>query len=193
MNHPKQIFYNFATQDDLTMTENSRHKKDLNPALLIIDVQNRYIPIIPQREKELAFFFINHLIELFRKHDLPIILIYHHNEENGPKPGTEEFEYPDSIKIKSEDSRIIKTYSDSFNKTKLNEILKEKGSNTLFLCGLSAVGCVLATKTGAQNNDYKAFIVKDAIMSHNSDYTKNVEAMFDAISYDAVELIIENC
>jgi nicotinamidase-related amidase len=174
------------------MTEKSRHKNDLKPALLVIDVQNRYIPIIPQREKELAFFFINHLIELFRKHDFPIIRIYHHNEENGPKPNTEEFEYPDAIKIKTEDTRIIKTYSDSFNKTNLNEVLKEKGSNTLFLCGLSAVGCVLATKTGAQNNDYKAFIVKDAIMSHNSDYTKNVEAMFDAISYDAIELIIEN-
>jgi nicotinamidase-related amidase len=141
----------------------------------------------------LAFYFINHLIDLFRKHDFPIIRIYHHNEENGPKPNTEEFEYPDSIKIKSEDTQVIKTYSDSFNKTNLNDILKENGSNTLFLCGLSAVGCVLATKTGAQNNDYKAFIVKDAIMSHNSDYTKNVEAMFDAISYDAIELIIENC
>jgi nicotinamidase-related amidase len=174
------------------MTEKSRHKNDLKPALLVIDVQNRYIPIIPQREKELAFFFINHLIELFRKHDFPIIRIYHHNEENGPKPNTEEFEYPDAIKIKTEDTQIVKTYSDSFNKTNLNEVLKEKGSNTLFLCGLSAVGCVLATKTGAQNNDYKAFIVKDAIMSHNSDYTKNVEAMFDAISYDAIELIIEN-
>jgi nicotinamidase-related amidase len=175
------------------MTENSRLKKELNPALLIIDVQNRYIPFIPQREKELAFFFINHLIELFRKHDFPIFRIYHHNEEKGPKPDTEEFEYPDSIKINSEDTQIIKTYSDSFNKTNLNVILKEKGINTLFLCGLSAVGCVLATKNGAQNNDYKAFIVKDAIMSHNSDYTKNVEAMFDAISYDAIELIIENC
>jgi nicotinamidase-related amidase len=175
------------------MTEKSKHKKDIKPALLIIDVQNRYIPMIPQREKELAFFFINLLIELFRKHDFPIIRIYHHNEENGPKPNDEEFEYPDSIKIKPKDTRIIKTYSDSFNKTNLNEILREKGSNTLFLCGLSAVGCVLATKTGAQNNDYKAFIVKDAIMSHNSDYTKNAEVMFDAISYDAIELIIENC
>jgi nicotinamidase-related amidase len=175
------------------MTEKSRHKNDLKPALLVIDVQNRYIPIIPQREKELAFFFINHLIELFRKHDFPIIRIYHYNKENGPKPNTEEFEYPDAIKIRTEDARIIKTYSDSFNKTNLNAVLKEKGSNTLFLCGLSAVGCVLATKTGAQNNDYKAFIVKDAIMSHNSDYTKNVEAMFDAISYEAIELIIEYC
>lgn len=175
------------------MTNNSTPENDLNPALLIIDVQNRYIPFIPEREKELAFFFISLLIDLFRKHDLPIIRIYHHNEESGPKPNTEEFEYPEAIKIKTGDTQIIKKYSDSFNKTNLNEVLKEKRSNVLFLCGLSAVGCVLATKTGAQNNDYKAFIVKDAIMSHNSDYTKNVETMFDAISFDAVELIVQMC
>jgi nicotinamidase-related amidase len=175
------------------MADNSRHKKDIKPALLIIDVQNKYIPIIPQRERELAFFFINLLIELFRKNGFPIICIYQHNAENGPRLNTEEFEYPDIVKIKNEDTRIIKTYSDSFNKTNLNEVLREKGCNTLFLCGQSAVGCVLATRIGAQNNDYSAFIVKDAIMSHNTDYTKNVEAMFNAISYDVVKLILENC
>jgi nicotinamidase-related amidase len=173
------------------MKKNTMVKKDLIPTLLIIDVQNRYIPFIPERDKDLAFLFINLLIDLFRKHDLPIIRIYHHDEKWGPKLNTEEFEYPEAIKIKTEDTQIIKTYSDSFNKTNLNEVLKEKGSNVLFLCGLSAVGCVLATKTGAQNNDYKAFIVNDAIMSHISDYTRNVETMFDAISYDAVELIIQ--
>jgi len=52
------------------------------------------------------------------------------------------------------------------------------------------VGCVLATWIGAQNHDYKAFLVKNALMSHNSDYTNNVEDMFDAISYDAVELLV---
>jgi nicotinamidase-related amidase len=175
------------------MSGSTKNKMKVKPALLIIDVQNRYISFIPPREKELAFFFINLLIDLFRKHGFPIIRIYHSNKENGPRPNTEEFEYPETIKIKSDDIQIIKTYSDSFNKTKLNNILKEKGCNTLFLCGLSAVGCVLASKTGAHNYDYKAFIVKDAIMSHNSDYTKNVEAMFDAISYDAIELILDNC
>jgi nicotinamidase-related amidase len=175
------------------MTDNSKQiKKNIKPALLVIDVQNKYMGTIPLRDKELAIFFINLLIELFRKRDFPIIRIYHHNIENGPRPNTEEFEYPASILIKPEDTQIIKTYSDSFNKTNLNEVLKEKRSNTLFLCGLSAVGCVLATRTGAQNNDYKAFIVKDAIMSHNSEYTKNVEAMFDAVSYDIVKLILEN-
>jgi len=175
------------------MTNKSKSKKGIIPALLVIDVQNRYLPIIPERDKGCAIFFINLLIDLFRKHDFPIIRIYHHNKENGPRPNTEEFEYPSSVTIKSDDTQIIKTYSDSFNKTSLDKILKEKGCNTLFLCGFSAIGCVLATKIGAQNHDYKAFIVKDSIMSHNSDYTRNVEVMFDAISFDAVNLILDNC
>lgn len=175
------------------MTNKSKLRKDIKPALLIIDVQNRYLTFIQQRDKELAFFFINLLIDLFRKHEFPIIRIYHSNSENGPRPNSEEFEYPETIKIKSEDTQVIKTYSDSFNKSELNDILNEIGCNTVFLCGLSAIGCVLATKTGAQNHDYKAFIVKDAIMSHDSDYTKNVQVMFDAISYDAIELILDNC
>ena len=176
------------------MTDNSKNiGKKIKPVLLVIDVQNKYMEMIPPGDKELAIFFINLLIDLFRKHDFPIIRIYHNNKENGPGLTTKEFEYPASILIKPEDTQIIKTYSDSFNKTNLNQVLIEKGSNTLFLCGLSAVGCVLATRTGAQNHDYGAFIVKDAIMSHSSEYTKNVEVMFDAVSYDVVKLILENC
>jgi nicotinamidase-related amidase len=168
------------------------NNKQIKPALLVIDVQNTYMVSISQRDKEIAIFFINILIELFRKHNFPIIRIYHHNLETGPGPGTEEFEYFASISVKTEDPQVIKTYSDSFNQTNLDKILRANGSNTLFLCGLSAVGCVLATRTGALNNDYNAFIVKDAIMSHNSEYTKNVELMFDAVSYDLVKLIVES-
>lgn len=176
------------------MSDKSKHfKRKIKPALLLIDVQNKYLGTIAQRDKELAIFFINLLIGLFRKHDFPIIRIYHHNEENGPRPDTKEFEYPPSILIKREDTQIIKTYSDSFNRTNLNDVLRERGTNTIFLCGLSAVGCVLATRTGGQNNDYRAFIVKNAVMSHNCEYTRNVEAMFDAVSYDVVKLILENC
>jgi nicotinamidase-related amidase len=174
------------------MANTNRIITKIKPSLLIIDVQNVYLRLITQRDKELSIYFINLLIDLFRKNDSPIIQIYHHDEMNGPGPETEEFEYPAGILIKPEDTRIIKTYSDSFNKTNLDLILKEKGINTLFLCGLSAVGCVLATRNGAHNHDYKAFIVRDAIMSHNTDYTKNVEAMFGAISYDAVKLIVES-
>lgn len=164
----------------------------IKPALLIIDIQNVYLSMVPEREREMAMTYINGLIELFRSNGYPIIRIYSLNNESGPKPGTEQFEYPTSVLIKDEDAKIIKSYGNAFTKTELDKIIKEKGSNTLFLCGLSAVGCVLATWIGAQDHDYRAFLVKNAIMSHNSDYTKNVEDMFDAVSYDVVQLILEN-
>lgn len=147
--------------------------------------------MVPEREKEVAMYYINGLIQLFRSNGYPVIRIYHHDTEAGPAPGTELFEFPASILIKEDDAKVIKTYGNGFNKTDLDKVLKEKGSNTLFLCGLSAVGCVLATWIGAHDHDYKAFMVKDAIMSHNSDYTNQVEDMFGAVGFDVVKLIVE--
>jgi nicotinamidase-related amidase len=167
-------------------------KTQIKPALLVIDIQNAFLPMIPEQEKEIAMQYINALIDLFRSNGYPVIRIYQFSEEYGVKPGTEAFEFPDSVKILPTDPRVIKNYADGFNKTDLDKIIKETGSNTLFLCGLSAVGCVLATKTGAENHDYRAFMVKNAIMSHNSEYTKNVEEMFDAVSYEVVKLLLEN-
>jgi nicotinamidase-related amidase len=167
-------------------------KTQIKPALLVIDIQNAYLNGMAQREKEAAMLNINYYIQLFRSHGYPVIRIYHYSKQFGPEQGTDQFEFPSSVLIKPDDPKVIKTYPDGFNKTDLNNVLKDKGCNTVFLCGLSAVGCVLATWIGAQNNDYKAFLIKDAIMSHNEDYTNNIEAMFDAVGPDVISLILEN-
>jgi len=70
-------------------------------------------------------------------------------------------------------------------------MLKKNNIDVLFLCGLSAVYCVLSTFMGARNHDYKAFMIKDAIMSHNSEYTDNIEVMFDAVGYDVVKMMLD--
>ena len=186
------ILFMIVSGKSFSQDPKEQTKAQIKPALLIIDIQNVYLSMVPEREKEVAMYYINGLIELFRSNGYPIIRIYHLDKESGPKPDSEQFEYPTSVLIKDEDAKVIKTYGNGFNKTDLDKIIKEKGSNTLFLCGLSAVGCVLATWIGAQDHDYKAFMVKNAIMSHDSDYTKNVEDMFDAVSYDIVQLILEN-
>jgi len=164
----------------------------VKPALLVIDIQNAFLPMIPEADKESAMGHINYYISLFREHGFPVILVYHHGEEYGVRPGTDLFEFPASVLIKPDDPKVIKTYPDGFNKTDLDKILKEQGCNTLFLTGLSAVGCVLATYMGALNYDYKAFLVKDAIMSHNSEYTNNIEIMFDAVSLDVIKMVLES-
>ena len=167
-------------------------KTQIKPALLVIDIQNAYLSGMAQREKEVAMSNINYYIQLFRSNGYPVIRIYHYSKQFGPEQGTEQFEFPSSVLIKPDDLIVIKTYPDGFNKTDLNKVLKDKECNTVFLCGLSAVGCVLATWIGAQNNDFKAFLIKDAIMSHNEEYTNNIETMFDAVGPDVVSFILEN-
>jgi nicotinamidase-related amidase len=177
--------------NSFSQTQNEQ-KTQIKPALLVIDIQNAYLNGMAQREKEVAMLNINYYIQLFRSHGFPIIRIYHYSKQFGPEQGTDQFEFPSSVLIKPDDPKVIKTYPDGFNKTDLNKVLKDKGCNTVFLCGLSSVGCVLATWIGAQNNDYKAFLIKDAIMSHNEDYTNNIEVIFDAVGPDVISLILEN-
>jgi len=164
----------------------------MKPALLVIDIQNAYLPMVPDHEKEVGMYMINAMIDLFRKNGFPIIRVYHQDLVEGPKTDSEPFEFPSTVLIKPEDPRVIKHYGDGFNKTELDKIIKDKGCNTVFLCGLSAVGCVLATYIGAENHDYKVFLIKDAIMSHNSTYTDNIEEIFGAINYDVVKVMLEN-
>jgi nicotinamidase-related amidase len=164
----------------------------IKPALLVIDIQNAYLKMMSEDDKNLALYYTNALIDLFHKCGYPVIRIYHYSKEYGPEQGTPEFEFPETIRIKSDDPKVIKTYSDAFTKTELNELLKASGSNTLFLCGLSAVGCVLATRVGAEDHDFKAYLVKDALLSHNSQYTDNIETMFDAVSYEIVDLVLQS-
>jgi nicotinamidase-related amidase len=164
----------------------------VKPALLVIDIQNAFLPMIPEADRVTAMANINYYIAMFRQHGFPVVLVYHHGEEYGVRPGTDIFEFPSTVNIQPGDPRIIKTYPDGFNKTDLDKVLKELGCNTLFLTGLSAVGCVLATTIGAMNHDYKAFMVKDAIMSHNSVYTDNIEVMFDAVGPEVVKLVLDS-
>jgi len=166
-------------------------KQPVKPALVVIDIQNAFLPMIPEREKETALYYINYYIDLFRSNGWPIILVYHQSKEFGVEPGTEQFEFPKSVNIKPEDPKVFKTYPNGFNKTDLDKVIRDSGSNTLFLCGLSAVGCVLATWIGASDHDYQAFMLKDAIMSHNEKYTDNVEEMFGAVNYEVVKMALD--
>ena len=70
----------------------------IKPALLVIDIQNFSLKFIPDKDKEAALARINMYIELFRNHDFPIIRIYHFSKQHGLTQGTEDFEFPKSIK-----------------------------------------------------------------------------------------------
>lgn len=164
----------------------------MKPALLVIDIQNVYLPMMAAEERDLALKVINGAIWLFRKYNLPIVRIYHTNPEQGPHPDSEAFAFPSTVQIKEDDPKIIKTYPNAFNKTDLVDRLTALGCDTLFLCGLSAVGCVLATYISAMDHDYHAFLIKLGIMSHKAQYTELVEQIYNAVSLETIAFMLEH-
>jgi len=164
----------------------------VKPALLVIDIQNAYLPYMDEKDKKLGMEMINYVIALFRANGFPVVRVYHTDPKGGPKSDSEAFEFPKTVTIQPDDAKIIKNYPSAFKKTELDKLLRAKGCNTLFLCGLSAVGCVLATYHGAMDLDYEVFMVKDALISHDAALTKAVQEICKTIDYYALKLLLEN-
>jgi nicotinamidase-related amidase len=163
----------------------------MKPALLVIDIQNEFLPSMSEQDKKTAFDYINGALRRFHDKGFPVIRIYHSDPVAGPKPGSEAFEYPQSVLISPDDPKIIKTYSNAFNKTELEKVLREKGCNVLFLCGLSADACVLATYQGAEDLDFDAFLIREALISPDSAATRFVAGMCETVSYGALKVILK--
>lgn len=72
-----------------------------------------------------------------------------------------------------------------------DKLLREKGINTLFFVGMSKVGCVLATYQGAEHLDYRAFMVKRALISHDATLTKSVYDICSTIGSGPLKLLLE--
>jgi nicotinamidase-related amidase len=184
------IFYLSLSASDSTQT-NSVDFSVMKPCLIVIDIQNQYLQYIPERDKHLAMEMINALIQFFRANDYPIIRVYHTDPKWGPAPDSEPFEFPESVSIEPTDPKVIKNYPSAFRKTELHSLLQQKDRNTLFLCGLSAVGCVLATYFDAQNYEYDVFMVRGALMSHKSEYTDFVEEAFSTVNGTSLQVMLK--
>ncbi len=169
-----------------------QESKPIHPALLVIDVQNEYLPYMSEEEKAITFRMINGCIWLFRNKGLPIISVYNTHPRWGPEVDSEAFAFQPSIMVTEDDLKIVKNFPNAFKKTNLDNLLKEKGANTLFLSGFSATSCVLATYYGAAERGHNVFIVKDAVLSQNRTYTKVIADISDSVNFQTLTFMIEH-
>ncbi len=131
---------------------------------------------------------INTIIGVFRQFRYPVIRMHHTQIGKGPAPETEAFEFPKTIAVITDDPRIIKNYPSAFIKNFLDSLLKAKSCNSVYFCGLSAVGCVMATYFWVMNRGYETYMVRDDIISHKADYTNMIRNITVAPSAPFVEL-----
>ncbi len=152
-----------------------QERLELKPVLLVMDVQNVWMPRMSEEDRSSALQKINESIALFREFGQPVIRVYHSDPKLGAEPDTEPFEFLTSISITEDDLKIVKNHASAFTKTDLEQILRESERNTVFLCGLSATGCVLATYFGAMDREFFVLMVEGALLSHDASYTKVIE------------------
>lgn len=164
----------------------------MKPALLVIDIQNKFFNLNQAASDSLksAVECVNTAIDLFRKKNLPIVVIQHKSEEEGLVPGKSGFEVPETVKLEPQDLRIIKTYSNSFTKTGLAEKLRKLGVDTVIVTGFCAEYCVLSTYRGAQDFDFTPIILRDSLASDNTEHIRFVEEVTETISYGALKAFL---
>lgn len=161
----------------------------MKTALLVIDMQKHYA--FANEEKTCltlkAVEIINLAIDLFRKKGLAIICIQHMDKEAGIIHGTEGFDNIEQLKIVENDIHIMKTYGNGFNKTNLEEKLKELNVDTVIIAGYCAEYCVLSTYRGALDVDITPIILRKGIASGSAENIRFVENISEVISLGALQ------
>jgi nicotinamidase-related amidase len=166
--------------------------KQMRPALLVIDVQNDFLPMMAEADLKTAPMTINAAIWYFRQRGFPVIRIYHTDPQWGPVVDSAGFQFDPNIAVRDDDTRVIKNFPSAFKKTDLAKVLEEKGCNTVFLCGLSATGCVLATYHGAIDRDYDAFMIKGGLISPNATETAVIEDISETVTFEGLRAMLDN-
>jgi nicotinamidase-related amidase len=149
---------------------------------MIIDMQQEFYVGQTREQMDRAAEYINYILPKFEEKNLPVIWVQDVDEGDGVVPGTEGFEFIDSLKPKTESIRIHKTYGNSFNKTDVDKILKEAGVDTVVMTGFCAEFCVLSTYRGAKDLDYFPVILKDGIASTEQANKEFVEKISETVT-----------
>lgn len=137
-------------------------------ALLIIDVQNAMFdeesPVY--RGKELLE-NLKTLISKAKRAGSPVIYVRHNDDYLSH--GSLGWDVHPAIAPEAGDVIIDKATPDSFNKTNLEEVLKEKGVKNLVIAGIQSEMCVDTTTRRAFSLDYDITLVTDAHSTWNSE------------------------
>lgn len=161
----------------------------MKPVLLVIDVQNFVLDGFPGYSDSVKKHAktMNDAIALFREKGLPLVVVYHEDRELGPRPGTRAFAFHETIDVRDSDLRVVKNYPNAFNKTPLTEMLKGMGCDTVFIVGLSAIGCAMATHHGAIDLDLEPYFVHDGVAADTEEHVSMAEEICRTISLAELE------
>jgi len=129
-----------------------------NTALLIVDVQNGVVGGAHDRDAVVAN--VGSLVEKARQDDVPVIWVQH--SDAGLAKGSDDWQIVPELSPADAETRVDKSYADSFEETTLESVLAERGIGRLVVAGAQTDECIRSTLHGALVRGYDATLVSDA-------------------------------
>ena len=153
------------------MTEDSMKavdKKDRRLALVIVDVQKKFIVGADDRTLDSARLhtpMMLSVIDRFRKAGKPVIWVLYEGPTHQKGITDETYELLDGFSIDGSDTVVIKHHMNSFNGTDLAGTILSKGCDAALLMGMFAQHCVMSTYWGAFDCGVSPYMMKGGLIS----------------------------
>jgi nicotinamidase-related amidase len=129
-----------------------------NTALLVVDVQNGVVEGAPERDAVVAN--VGSLVEKARREQVPVVWVQH--SDDGLARGSDEWQIVPELAPGDAEPLVEKNYGDSFEDTKLENVLSGLGVGRLLVVGAQTDACIRSTLHGAFARGYDATLVSDA-------------------------------
>lgn len=141
-------------------------------ALLLIDIQNDYLPggKYELLESEKASLKAKELLAEFRRKNLTVIHVRHESVKQGASfflPDTPGSDIHVNVAPQSGEIVILKHQQSSFIDTGLENQLRNQGIKHLVIVGMQTNCCVRATTLDALQKDFLVTVIEDAVAARN--------------------------
>jgi nicotinamidase-related amidase len=146
------------------------HSKDIpisQSALLVIDAQDSFKlgERWPRRSNKEFEKNVARLVELYRKHGLPVIYFLHTDDDPGFERTSPHFKLMDFLSPKSGEPVLSKDTRNVFTSTGLGALLMEKGVRRVVITGIQMEQCCETSARVAADLGYAVDFVTEATMT----------------------------
>ncbi|MEA2077843.1 MAG: isochorismatase family cysteine hydrolase [Candidatus Marinimicrobia bacterium] len=142
-------------------------------ALLVVDIQERFIKGSHAYEEDRFIRTVNKAIDSFRK--AGDFIVYVHHIKGDVVPGTPGWEFDQRVHKDNNAPNVWKTKGNAFDGTNLREILDEKNVTEITVCGLVTQNCIRSTCIGCIEEEYKTYLVKNGTTNWTDDPRKTID------------------